>query len=245
MSLTPTVHQMTGYIDRYAAALYIGGSGHPPRNGLSFRQSYVGRVLSEERFHVLKPDRICSLSEFAGFVMVSRSWRHLTDIERTLLIRIYSDSVLRLTRLTTKWSEEQCQEATCRLIQAGYVRWAEPDVIELTLVGEAEVRHQVHNRNAGAGIMQSTGGIRVWHHNLQDHEIEMGRESTLSVTVDGMVVRIFTLKDSGAVVRVDHDLSHHVYTHSINRDRAFVQTYIDQSPARIHGAQASLEQKHE
>lgn len=245
MSLTPTVHQMPGYADRYASALYIGGSGNPPRNGLNFRQMYVGRVLSGDRFHVLKPDRLCSLSEFAGFFLVSRTWSALSDVERALLIMTYSKTLLRLSTLATKWSVEQCQDAARRLIQAGYVRWAEPDVIELTMVGEAEVEHQVTNASAGENLIQSPGGIRLWHHSVRDHEIEMGRESTLSIRLDGMQVRIFTLKDHGAVIRVDHHPSHHVYTHTVDRDRAFMQTYVDLSPATINTHYVSIEKDHD
>jgi hypothetical protein len=245
MSLTPTVHQITHYTDRYAAALYIGGSGQPPRNGLNFRQSYAGRILSGDRFHVLRPDRLCSLSEFAGFVLVSRTWASLNEVERALLVMTYSQKTLKLASLATKWSPLQCQDATLELVQDGYLRWAEPDVVELTLVGEAEVAHQIGNTGAGESVIHRKGGIRLWHHSLEDHEVELGRESTLSVTVDGMLVRIFTLKDSGTVIRVDHHPSQHVYTHILDRDRGFAQTYIDLSPARINPPLIRLENDHE
>lgn len=245
MSLTPTVHQITAYTDRYAAAVYTGGGGHAPRNGLNFRHDYVGRILSGNRFHVLRPDRLCNLSEFAGFVMVSRTWAALNEVERALLVMTYSQTTLRLVSLSTKWSPVQCQEAACGLVQAGYLRWAEPEVIELTLVGEAEVAHQIGNTGVGESIIHRKGGIRLSHHSLQDHEVELGRESTLSVTVDGMVVRIFTLKESGTVIRVDHHPSQHIYTHILDRDRGFAQTYVDLVPTRINPPLIGMEQDHD
>ena len=245
MSLTQTHQEISGHANRYAAAQYVGGGGYAPRSGLNYRQYYVGQILSGSRFHVLKPDRMCSVSEFASFVMVTQPWSRLSEVERSLLVMTYSQTALRLATLATKWPAEQVDEAAFCLVQAGYLRWAEPDVVELTLVGEAEVRHQISNAGAGESVIYRKGGIRIWHHSLQDHEVEVGRESTLSVTEDGMLIRIFTLQGSGAVVRVDHHPSHHIYTNSLDRERGFVQSYIDLGRSHINPPPNETEEDHD
>jgi hypothetical protein len=234
MKFAQTIDQTSAYQGRYAAALYAGGSGFAPRNGLTRHQYYAGRILSGGRFHVLKPDRLCSVSEFLSFQMVSRPWPVLTEIERVLLVMTYSQGKLALATLKTKWATEQNEQAASQLIQAGYLRWAEPETVELTLVGDAEVRHQVQNLGAGEHLARHDGGLRLRHYSPQDHEVEMGRASTLSIKLDGVLVRVFTLKQSGAVIRVDHDESNNIYMNSTDRDRAFAQIYVDLAPSLMN-----------
>ena len=234
MKFAQTVEQVSAYQNRYAAALYVGGSGFPPRNGLTQHQYYAGQILSGGRFHVLKPDRMCTLAEFLSFQMVSRPWSALSEIDRVLLIMTYSQTKLALDNLTAKWSNEQCEHAALQLIRAGYLRWAEPEVVELTLVGEAEVRRQMQNLDAGDQLAQHDGGIRLRHYSLHDHEVELGRSSTLSIKLDGILVRVFTLQHSGAVIRVDHDRQNNIYMSSTDRDRAFAQIYVDLAPSYLN-----------
>lgn len=234
MKFAQTIDQTSAYQGRYAAALYAGGSGFAPRNGLTQHQYYAGRILSGGRFYVLKPDRMCSVSEFLSFQMVSRPWSALSEVERALLVMTYSQTKLALNSLTTKWTREQCEQATSDLVLAGYLRWAEAEVAELTLVGEAEVRHQVQNLGAGDQLARHDGGLRLRHYSLQDHEIELGRSSTLSIKLDGMLVRVFTLKQSGAVIRVDHDDTNNIYMNSTDRDRGFAQIYVDLAPSLMN-----------
>lgn len=229
-----TIDQTSAYQGRYAAALYAGGGGFAPRSGLTQHQYYAGRILSGGRFHVLKPDRICSVSEFLSFQMVSRQWSALSEVERALLVMTYSQTRIALSGLTTKWTHEQCEQAVSDLILAGYLRWAEPGAVELTLVGEAEVRHQIQNLGAGDHLARHNGGLRLRHYSLQDHEIELGRTSTLSIRLDGILVRVFTLKQSGAVIRVDHDSSNNIYMNSVDRDRSFAQIYVDLAPSLMN-----------
>lgn len=233
MIFAPTAKEAISYNNRYAMALY-NMAGSPPRNGLIQNQYYVGKILDGGRFHVLKPDRMCSISEFLSFRLVSKRWSELSEIERSLLFAVYSQKKLALDSLpedapTTAWNSA----AVC-LTEAGYLRWTdEPQVVELTPVGEAEVQHRIFHLSAGDNLVSRNGGIRIQHHSLRDHEIHLGRSSTLTVNVDGMLIRIFTLSGSGIVVRVDHDESHRVYMNCAEEDKHFAQVYVDRVSAPI------------
>ncbi len=222
MIFVHTYKEAIGYSQRYAAARYnMGGGGNPPRNGLAQNQSFVGQILSGGRFHVLKPDRMCCLSEFLDFQLVSKPWRELSELERSLLMAVYSSKKLALASLSSETSTATWYELASGLNEAGYLRSTdEPQVVELTPVGEAEIQHRLFN-------LDIKGGIRIQHHSLQDHEIDLARASTLSVNVDGMLIRIITLPNSGAIVRVDHDATHRVYMCRSDKDKSFTQTYID------------------
>jgi hypothetical protein len=223
-----TSNDVVGYSNRYASALYMGGGGHPPRSGLVRRQYYTGQILEEGRFRVLKPERLCSVTEFLSFQLVSKRWRELSELERSLLIEVYNQKKLPLDNLDatvpiTKWNE-----SAARLSRAGYLRWTdELQVVELTQVGEAEIRHQIFNLSAGDNVLDTEAGIRVQHLSTQEHEIDLGRASTLSVNVEGMLIRIFTLPTSGAVVRIDYDQAHRVYMSRTDEDNGYTQAYVD------------------
>lgn len=226
--------EAAGYVNRYAAAVYMGGGNNPPRSGLVQRQYYAGQILEHGRFRVLKPELVCSIAEFHSFQLVSKRWCELAEQERSLLILVYNRKKLALDDLSADDAHGAWDEAASRLSRAGYLRGAdEPGVVELTLVGEAEVEHQISNRSAGDNLLNTASGIRVWHHSLQEHEIDLGRGSTLSVNVDGMLIRIFTLPTSGAVVRVDHDEAHRVHMSRTDAERCFMQAYIDRIAALI------------
>ena len=222
--LLQTSKEAAGYGNRYATALYLGRGGYPLRKGLVQRQYYVGRILDGGRFHVLKPDRLCEIADFASFQLVSRRWHELTELERSLLLAVFNQNKLALDTLPAgAWDEV----ATC-LMRDGYLRWAdEPQSVELTATGEAEVQHRIGNLSAGETLTGADKGIRVTHNSVNEHEIELGCGSTLLVNVDGMLIRIFTLKDSGAVIRVDHDPSHRVYMQHTDKDEHFAQAYVD------------------
>lgn len=222
MIFAHTYKEAVGYSNRYAVARYnMGGGGNPPRNGLAQNQLFAGQILSGGRFHVLKPDRMCCLSEFLDFQLVSKPWRELSEPERSLLMAVYSHKKLALESLASEMPETTWHEIASGLDKAGYLRRTdESQVVELTLVGEAEIQHRLFN-------LEATGGIRIQHHSLQDHEIDLAQASTLSVNVDGMLIRIITLPNSGAIVRIDHDAAHHVYMCRTDKDKNFTQAYID------------------
>jgi hypothetical protein len=44
-----------------------------------------------------------------------------------------------------------------------------------------------------------------------------------------MLIRIFTLEDGGAVVRIDHDQTHRVYMSHADEERHFAQAYVDRA----------------
>lgn len=228
MILLQTSKEAASYCNRYATALYLGRGGFPLRKGLVQRQYYVGQILDGGRFHVLKPDRLCDIADFASFQLVSRRWHELSELEQTLLIAAFNQNKLALDALplhapTGAWDEI----ATC-LMRYGYLRWTdEPQTVELTPVGEAEVHHRIANLNAGDSLNGADKGIRLKHNSIDEHEIELGRGSTLLVNVDGMLIRIFTLKESGAVIRIDHDPSHRVYMQHADEDGHFAQAYVD------------------
>jgi regulator of nucleoside diphosphate kinase len=224
-----TAKEAASYTNRYAAAFYNrGAEGSPLRNGLVKRQYYVGQILSEGRFHVLQPDCVSNISEFVDFQLVSRRWSELSEIERSLLFAVYSNKRLSLDSLSTEVPAAVWNEAASRLYRAGYLRWTdEPRVVGLTLVGEAEIQHRIFNLDAGDNLVSTSGGIRIRHHDVQDHEIDLGRSSILTVNVEGMLIRIFTLPDSGAVVRIDHERSQRVYMSHADEGRNFAQVYID------------------
>ena len=232
MILAQVSTEVAGYVNRYASALYMGGGGNPPRSGLVQRQYYTGQVLESGQFRVLTPARLCSITEFYSFQLVSKRWCELTEHERSLLIYVYSRKKVALESLAIDELNAAWNEVASRLARAGYLRWTdEINVVELTLVGEAEVQHQISNLSAGENLLNTVSGIRVQHHSLQEHEIDLGRASTLSVNVDGMLIRIFTLPTSGAVVRVDHDQSHRVHMSCTDAERHFTQAYIDRIAA--------------
>jgi hypothetical protein len=225
-----TSGDVAGYIGRYASALYLGGGSHPLRSGLVQRQYYAGQILEGGRFRVLKPERLCSISEFFSFQLVSKRWRELSELERSLLIEVYSRKKLALGSLDASVSVATWNEAAVHLSRTGYMRWTdELQVVELTLVGEAEVQHYIYNLSAGDNVLDKDAGIRIQHHSTQEHEIDLGRASTLHVNVDGMLIRIFTLPNSGAVVRIDYDKAHRVYMCRTDEASGFTQAYVDRS----------------
>jgi hypothetical protein len=217
-----------GYVNRYAAAVYMGGSNHPPRSGLVQRQYYAGQILEHGQFRVLKPARLCSVAEFYSYQLVSKRWCELTEAERALLVAVYNQRKLPLESLPSCESDASWDEVASRLSRVGYLRRTdEPNTVELTLVGEAEVEHQIANRGAGDNLLTTHSGIRLRHHSAREHEIDLARGSTLAVNVDGMLIRIFTLPTSGVVVRVDHDESQRVHMSHTDAERHFTQAYID------------------
>lgn len=224
--------EITGYVNRYASAIYLGGGGYPPRSGLVQRQHYVGQILENGQFRVLKPARLCSTAEFNDFQLVSKRWSALSELERTLLIETYNLKKLPLDCLDADPSAEAWTEVAACLSRAGYLRWTdELEVVELTLVGEAELQHQLLNLGAGDSVLSTTSGVRIRHHGPNEHEIDLGRASTLNVNVDGMHIRIFTMPSSGVVVRVDHDGAHRVHMSRTDAERRFTQAYIDRVSA--------------
>jgi hypothetical protein len=247
MIYVQTSREVSGYTNRYAAAQYFMGGGHPPRNGLVERHYYVGQILEGGRFHILKPHRLCFLSEFTSFQLVSRCWTELSELEQSLLVAVYSEKKLALAYLSDSLTLTAWRELAAGLERAGYLRWADSNAIEMSLLGEAEVQHRLFNLSAGDNLLEKQGGIRIQHHSIQEHEIDLARSSTLSVNVDGMVIRIMTLRDGGAVIRVDHDATHRVLMSHKDDDRKFVQAYVNRlypfSDLELlqHGASASGE----
>jgi hypothetical protein len=231
--LASTAKEAIGFTNRYAIAAYLGAAGHAPRNGLVRRQYYAGQILEGGRFRVLKPDRLCCLSEFRSFQLVSKRWRELTDLERTLLIEVYDQKKLALDSCSTEMASTARREAAQQLVKAGYLRWAEPKFIETTLLGEAEIQHRLFNLGAGDSLVDAIGGIRIQHHTVQDHEVDLGQASTLFVNLDGLRVRIYTLKGSGAVIRIDHEDSHQIYMGHIDKDKHYAQTYVDRAACAV------------
>ena len=144
MIFAQTFKEAIGYSNRYAVALYnMGGGGNPPRKGLVQGQYFVGQILSGGRFHVLNPDRMCCLSEFLNFQLVSKPWRELSEIERSILMMVYSEKKVPLNSLSTELPASEVLEIATGLDKAGYLRRAdEPQVVELTPVGEAEIQHR-------------------------------------------------------------------------------------------------------
>lgn len=228
MILSQTSRDVVSYSNRYAAGVYnMGGGGNPPRNGLVHNHYYVGRILDQGRFHVLKPDRMCSVSEFTSFQLVSKPWRDLSERERTLLIATFNHNKLALDHLSSEVPTSTWNDVAVVLNRAGYLRWTdEEQVVELTLVGEAEVRHRLFGLDADTSLGRHEG-IRIQHHSIRDHEIDLAQSSTLAVNVDGMFIHIYTLPKSGAVIRVDYDTSHQVYLNRTDNDMNFAQFYID------------------
>lgn len=224
-----TSRETVGYTNRYAAAQYYmgGGKGYPPRNGLVENRYYAGKILEGGQFHVLRPDRTCFISEFLSFQLVSTQWDDLSEIERSLLVAVYNQKKLALDTLSPKLPTINWREIAASLEKTGYLRWAESQAVEMSLVGEAEVQHRIFNLDAGNNLMGTRGGIRIQHHSVQDHEIDLGRASSLSVNVDGMRICIITLQDGGAVIQVDHDLSHQIYVSQYDEDRKYAQAYVD------------------
>lgn len=228
MILARTSIEAAGFRDRFATALYMGGAGYPPRSGLVQRQYYAGQILDGGRFHVLAPDRMCFTVEFLSFQLVSKPWSELSEIERSLLFAVYSQKKLALESLSAEIPAPTWNGVACRLSRAGYLRWTdEIQVVELTPVGEAEIQDRIFSPSIGDNLVSTQGGIRIQHHGVQDHEIDLGRASTLSINVDGMLIRIFTLPVSGAVVRIDYDRAHGVHMSSQDETRNFAQVYID------------------
>jgi regulator of nucleoside diphosphate kinase len=237
MIFAQTFKEVMGYTNRYAAALYIMGGGNPPRKGLVRGQYFVGQILSGGRFHVLNPDRMCYLSEFLNFQLVSKPWRELSEIERSILMTVYSKKKVPLNSLSTELSITDWHEIASGLDKAGYLCWAdESQMVELTPVGEAEIQHRLSSWGAN-------GGIRIQHHSLQDHEIDLGQSSTLTVNVDGMLIRIITLPNSGAVIRVDHEPTHHIYMNRTDKDKNLSQTYVDRVTAVTNHQLSMKEEK--
>lgn len=232
MKFLATSKEIADYSNRYALALYNSSAGNAPRNGLVQNQHYIGQILDGGRFHVLKPDSMCSISEFLSFQLVSRHWSEQSEIERSLLFAVYSHGKLALDRLSTEVPATRWNRTASRLSEAGYLRWTdELQVVQLTPVGEVEVQQQLFNLSAGDNLVSANGGIRIQHHGVQDHEIDLGRSSTLSVNVDGMLIRIFTLPGSGAIVRIDHDRSQRVSINRADEGKHFAQVYIDRAAA--------------
>jgi hypothetical protein len=166
--------EAAGYTNRLAAAIYnLGGGGHPPQNGLVRGQYYVGQILEGGRFQVLKPDRLCSVSEFVSFQVVSLRWDDLSDLQHLLLMMAYNQKKLELggpsVQPLPNW-----QAALAALERAGYLRWAGEQVMELTPVGEAEVEHRLFNRAAGDDLLDQPGGIRVRHHSPRNTKLTWG-----------------------------------------------------------------------
>ena len=228
MIRSQTSNDVAGYSNRYASALYMGGGGCPPRSGLVQRQYYAGQIIEGSQFRVLKPERLCSITEFLSFELVSKRWRELSELERSLLIEVYGRKKLPLDSLDANVPITTWNEAAARLSRAGYLRWTdELQVVELTLVGEAEIQHQIFNLSAGDNVLDTEAGIRIQHLSTHEHEIDLGRASTLSVNVDGMCIRIFTLPTSGAVVRIDYDQAHRVYMSRTDEENGYTQAYVD------------------
>jgi len=228
MILARTSIEAAGYSNCFATALYMGGADYPPRSGLVQRQYYTGQILDGGRFHVLAPDRMCFMVEFLSFQLVSKPWSELSEIECSLLFAVYSQKKLSLDSLSTEIPTATWNGVATRLCRAGYLRWTdEVQVVELTPVGEAEIQHQIFSPSVSDSLEASKGGIRIQHHGVQDHEIDLGRASTLSIHVDGMLIRIFTLPVSGALVRIDYDRSRGVHVSSSDEARNFAQVYID------------------
>lgn len=241
MILSQTSNDVAGYSNRYAAALYMGGGGYPPRSGLVQRQYYVGQILDGRRFHVLRPDRMCSIAEFLSFQLVSKRWCELSELEQSLLIEVYGQTKLPLGSLPADVPSATWNAAAACLSRAGYLRWTdELQVVELTLVGEAEVEHQLFKLSAGDNVLNTDAGIRIQHHSIHEHEIDLGRASTLSVNVEGMLIRIFTLPTSGAVVRIDYDRAYRAYMSRADEDRGFTQAYVDRIASLAQPQAASL-----
>jgi len=221
---------LVDYTNRYAVAQYFlgGGKGYPPRNGLVENQYYVGQILEARQFHVLRPDRLCFLSEFLSFQLVSRQWQELSESERTLLVAVYNQKKLALESLSTELPAGILRNIASQLMRTGYLNLVDSGIVELTLIGEVEVQHQIFEPDVGESLLAAHGGIRVQHHSVQDHEIDLGRSSRLSINVDGMQIRISTLQDGGAVIEVDHDTSHRVFMSHKDTDRNAVQAYVEQ-----------------
>jgi regulator of nucleoside diphosphate kinase len=233
MILLPTAKEAAGYGNHYASAIYTGGMGRPPRKGLVQRQRYAGKILDGGRFHVLEPDRLCSLSEFQSFQLVSKRWSSLSEFERTLLIATFNAQKLSLDSLSPEMAAN-AWDAASSLYKLGYLRWTDQScVVELTQVGQLEVQHHLYNLDSDSNLLDTNGGIRIQHHSVQEHEIDLARSSTLCVNVDGMCIRIFTLPNSGTVIRVDHDTSHRIYMSRTDHDRRFAQVYIDRTDRNL------------
>lgn len=229
-----TAEDAIAYENRYAMALYNRSGGNPPRNGLVQTQYYFGQILDGGRFHVLKPAHMCSISEFLSFQLVSTRWSELSEIERSLLFAVYGQKKLALNNLSTEVPATTWHRAASHLSEAGYLRWTdELQVVELTLIGEAEIQQHIFNLSAGDNLISANGGIRIKHHDVQAHEVDLGRLSTLTINVDGMLIHIFTLPGSGAIVRIDHDRSQRACMNRADEGKNVAQVYIDRASAPV------------
>lgn len=228
-----TAIDVIGYENRYAMALYnIGGGGNPPRSGLVQNQHYVGKILEGGYFHVLKPDRMCSASEFLGYRLVSKCWSELSANEHSLLIALYNHKKLNLDSLSTEIPMKTWIQIAKFLDQAGYLRWTgEAQTIELSAIGELEVHNRIFNFDTSNKLAGENGGIRIQHHGVKDHEIDLAQSSTLSINLDGILIRILTLPKHGAIIHIDHKESHRIHLGRIDRDKGIAQVYIDDMPS--------------
>lgn len=224
-----TSKEVIGYENRYAMALYnLGGGGNPPRNGLVQNQYYVGQILEGGYFHVLKPDRMCYISEFLSYRLVSKDWSELSKNERSLLIAVYNRKKLYLENLLTEIPMKTWYKIAKSLDLVGYLSWTgEADTIELSSIGEVEVYNRIVNVDAGNNIIGASSGIRIQHQSLYDHEIDLAQSSTLSINLDGMVIQILSLPEHGAIIHIDHEPSHYIHLGRIDRDKGYAQVYID------------------
>lgn len=227
-----TPKDVVGYEGRYAMAFYnMGGGGNPPRNGLTENQYYIGKILEGGYFHVLKPDRMCCISEFLSYRLVSKYWSELSNNEQSLLVAAYNQKKVTLTNFSSDMSLQTRNMVAKSLYDTGYIRWTdEEQTIELTVIGEVEVHRQIFNINATDSLTESNSCIRIQHHTIQDHEIDLAQQSTLTINLDGMHIRILALPKHGAVIRVEHDSANYIHLGRIDRDKSFAQVYIDSTP---------------
>ncbi len=228
-----TAIDVIGYENRYAMALYnIGGGGNPPRSGLVQNQYYVGKILEGGYFHVLKPDRMCSASEFLGYRLVSTCWSELSENEHSLLIALYNHKKLNLDSLSAEIPKETWTRTAKFLDQAGYLCWTgEDQTIELSAIGEIEVHNRIFNFDTSNKLDEENGGIRIQHHSVKDHEIDLAQSSSLSINLDGILIQILTLPNHGAIIHIDHEASQYFHLGRIARDKGFAQFYIDNAPS--------------
>lgn len=205
MILLETAKDIAGYENRYAMALYnLGGGGNPPRNGLVRNQYYAGKILNQNRFHVLSPDRMCYTSEFLSYRLVSIDWTELTKLEQSILIKAYGQNKLPLANLPGELTSEVCEFIIKKLNTAGYIRWTDEfEVLELTELGKIEVGDRLCNLTMSKEPTQASGGITLHHHSLHEHHIELPHSSTLQIRFAGMEVRIQTYLNQSASLLID------------------------------------------
>lgn len=224
-----TPKDVVGYEGRYAMAFYnMGGGGNPPRNGLTENQYYIGQIIKDGNFRVLKPDRMCCISEFLSYRLVSKCWSELSNNEQSLLIAAYNQKKVNLENLLTEIPMKIRNKIAKSLDQAGYLRWTgEANTVELSTIGEVEVYNHIINANAGDNIIGASSGIRVQHQSLRDHEIDLAQSSTLSINLDGVTIQILSLPDHGAIIHIGHEPSHYIHLSRIDKDKSYAQVYID------------------